>query len=305
MEEIFHKVSSYKVTSDFEGVRLDNCLISRLKGLPRTKIYSIIRKGEVRVNKSRAKPSQKLKTGDLIRIPPYKQSTKASDISSKKDKDKIFNSIITEEKEFLILNKPEGIACHGGSGISSGVIEVIRSIDNKYKNAHLVHRIDKDTSGCLVIALKKSFLRKLHHEIRNKDVDKIYDLIVFGEWPKTLNSIDAPLSKERIGSGEKEAVVQSDGKLSKTQFKVIKSTQKFTQLKAKILTGRMHQIRAHTKFQGYPVVGDRKYGDETLNKNERKNGLNRMLLHAFSINFKNLGIECTAKTPKLFSEIMT
>ncbi len=305
MEEIFHQVSSYKVTSDFEGVRLDNCLISRLKGLPRTKIYSIIRKGEVRVNKSRAKPSQKLKTGDLIRIPPYKQSTKASDISSKKDKDKIFNSIITEEREFLILNKPEGIACHGGSGISSGVIEVIRSIDNKYKNAHLVHRIDKDTSGCLVIALKKSFLRKLHHEIRNKDVDKIYDLIVFGEWPKTLNSIDAPLSKERIGSGEKEAVVQSDGKPSVTQFKVIKSNQKFSQLRAKILTGRMHQIRAHTKFRGYPIVGDKKYGDENLNKNERKNGLNRMLLHAFSINFKNLDIECSADTPKIFSEIMS
>ena len=305
MEEIFHKVSSYRVTSDFEGVRLDNCLISRLKGLPRTKIYSIIRKGEVRVNKSRAKPSQKLKIGDLIRIPPYIQSVKASGMASKKDEDIIFKSIIKEEKEFLILNKPEGIACHGGSGISSGVIEVIRNIDSKYKDAHLVHRIDKDTSGCLVIALKKPFLRKLHQEIRNKDVDKIYDLIVFGEWPKTLNSIDAPLSKERIGSGEKEAVIHSDGKPSVTQFKVIKSTQKFSQLRAKILTGRMHQIRAHTKFRGYPIVGDKKYGDENLNKNERKNGLNRMLLHAFSINFKNLGIECTAETPKLFSEIMS
>jgi len=160
MEEIFHQVSSYKVTADFEGVRLDNCLISRLKGLPRTKIYSIIRKGEVRVNKSRAKPSQKLKIGDLIRIPPYKQPIKVSGIASRKDKDKIFESIIREEKEFLILDKPEGIACHGGSGISSGVIEVIRTIDNKYKDAHLVHRIDRDTSGCLVIALKKSFLRK-------------------------------------------------------------------------------------------------------------------------------------------------
>ena len=305
MEEIFHQVSSYKVTSDFEGVRLDNCLISRLKGLPRTKIYSIIRKGEVRVNKSRAKPSQKLKIGDLIRIPPYKQAIKVPGMASRKDKDKIFESIIKEEKEFLILDKPEGIACHGGSGISSGVIEIIRKIDNKYKDAHLVHRIDKDTSGCLVIALKKSFLRKLHQEIRNKDVDKIYDLIVFGEWPKNLNSIEAPLSKVRMGSGEKEAIVQSVGKPSKTQFKVVKSTQKFTQLKAKILTGRMHQIRAHTKFQGYPIVGDRKYGDKSLNKIERKNGLNRMLLHAFSINFKNLGIECTAKTPKLFSEIMT
>ena len=305
MEEIFHQVTSYEVTSDFEGVRLDNCLISRLKGLPRTKIYSIIRKGEVRVNKSRAKASQKLKIGDLIRIPPYKESIRVPGMASSKDKDKIFESIIKEEKEFLILNKPEGIACHGGSGISSGVIEVIRKLDKKYKNAHLVHRIDRDTSGCLVIALKKSFLRILHQEIRNKDVDKIYDLIVFGKWPKNLNSIEVPLSKERISSGEKEAVVQPEGKPSITQFKVIKSTKKFSQLKAKILTGRMHQIRAHTKYKGYPIVGDRKYGDEKLNKRERKNGLNRMLLHAFSINFKNLGIECTADTPKLFSEIMS
>ena len=142
MEEIFHQVSLYEVTSDFEGVRLDNCLISRLKGLPRTKIYSIIRKGEVRVNKSRAKPSQKLKVGDLIRIPPYKQSINAPGIVSRKDKDKIFESIIKEEKEFLILNKPEGIACHGGSGISFGVIEVIRNLDKKYKAAHRGHRID-------------------------------------------------------------------------------------------------------------------------------------------------------------------
>tara|TARA_B100000941_G_scaffold23475_1_gene14119 strand:+ start:99 stop:1016 length:918 start_codon:yes stop_codon:yes gene_type:complete len=305
MEEIFHQVSSYKVTSDFEGVRLDNCLISRLKGLPRTKIYSIIRKGEVRVNKSRAKPSQKLKIGDLIRIPPYKQSIKMPYMASKKYKDKIFESIMKEEKEFLILNKPEGIACHGGSGISSGVIEVIRKLDKKYKDAHLVHRIDRETSGCLVIALKKSFLRKLHQEIRNKEVDKIYDLIVFGEWPKNLNSVEAPLSKEKRSSGETEAFVKSDGKPSITQFNVIKSTQKFSHLKAKILTGRMHQIRAHTKFQGYPIVGDKKYGDEKLNKNERKSGLNRMLLHAFSINFKNLGIECTADTPKLFFEIMS
>ena len=142
MEEIFHQVSSYKVTSDFEGVRLDNCLISKLKGLPRTKIYSIIRKGEVRVNKLRAKPSQKLKIGDLIRIPPYRQSVKAFGMTSRKEKDKIIESIIKEEKDFLILDKPEGIACHGGSGISFGVIEVIRNLDNKYKDAHLVHRID-------------------------------------------------------------------------------------------------------------------------------------------------------------------
>ena len=198
MEDNFHQVSSYTVTSDYEGVRLDNCLISKLKGLPRTKIYSIIRKGEVRVNKSRAKPSQKLKKGDVIRIPPHKSSTSSKTYVANRDKEKILQSIIIEEKDYLILNKPAGIACHGGSGISSGVIEIIREIESKYSKAHLVHRIDRDTSGCLVIALKKSFLRALHQEIRNKQVDKFYDLVVFGKWPKDLISINEPLMQNRI-----------------------------------------------------------------------------------------------------------
>ena len=304
MEDNFHQVSSYTVTSDYEGVRLDNCLISKLKGLPRTKIYSIIRKGEVRVNRSRAKPSQKLKKGDLIRIPPYKSSSSSKIYVANRDKEKIRQSIIIQDKDFLILNKPVGIACHGGSGISSGVIEIIRELESKYSKAHLVHRIDRDTSGCLVIALKKSFLRTLHQEIRNKQVDKFYDLVVFGTWPKDLISIDEPLMQNRINSGERESIVHKEGKQSLTQFELIKSNKIYSQLKAKIVTGRMHQIRAHVRFKGYPIVGDKKYGDEGLNKTANKIGLNRMLLHASSINFTNLGIECTATTPKIFSEIL-
>ena len=141
MEENFHPVTNYTVTSEYDGVRLDNCLIARLKGLPRTKIYSIIRKGEVRVNKSRSKPSQKLKTGDQVRIPPYTTSSVDKVFTSNSLKETIFNSIIEEEKDFIILNKPTGIACHGGSGISSGVIEALREIDKKYKDAQLAHRL--------------------------------------------------------------------------------------------------------------------------------------------------------------------
>ncbi len=305
MEDIFHPVSFFKVTSDYEGVRLDNCLISRLKGLPRTKIYSIIRKGEVRVNKSRAKPSLKLKIGDIIRTPPYKVSSKNNLYASPKDKDKIIESVIQNDKDFLIINKPVGMACHGGSGISSGVIEIIREVDIRYKNAQLVHRIDKDTSGCLVIALKKPFLRKLHQEIRNKQVDKTYDLIVYGKWPENLLEVDLPLSKKRLKSGERESIVDGAGKDSLTKFKLIKSTNKFSQLKANIVTGRMHQIRVHSQYKGFPVVGDRKYGDLKLNFETQDIGLNRMLLHAFSINFRNLGIKCTAETPAIFSKIMS
>ena len=172
MKENFHPVSTYKVSSEFEGVRLDNCLISKLKGLPRAKIYSIIRKGEVRVNKSRCKPSYRLKVEDIIRIPPYSSKQKVNKKSSELNKEKVERSILRKEKHFLIVNKPVGLACHGGSGISLGLIETIRQIDKKYINAQLVHRIDKDTSGCLVIALKKSILREFHKQIRNKHVDE-------------------------------------------------------------------------------------------------------------------------------------
>ena len=304
MEDNFHPVSSYTVTSEYQGVRLDNCLIARLKGLPRTKIYSIIRKGEVRVNSSRSAPSLKLKIGDLIRIPPYRTSTIEKVFTSNSLKEKIINSIISAEKEFIIMNKPVGIACHGGSGISSGVIEIIRDVDPKYKDAQLAHRIDRDTSGCLVIALKKSFLRKLHQEIRNKQVDKYYDLVVFGSWPDELKSVNKPISKSKSKSGEREAIIDSGGKESLTEFHIIQSNNNYSLLKAKIITGRMHQIRAHTQFEGYPIVGDKKYGDEILNERARKKGLNRMLLHANSIKFKNLGIECSTDTPKIFNSIL-
>ena len=305
MEDNFHPVSNYIVTSEYQGVRLDNCLIARLKGLPRTKIYSIIRKGEVRVNSSRSAPSLKLKIGDLIRIPPYKTSTIEKVFTSNSLKEKIINSIISAEKEFIIMNKPVGIACHGGSGISSGVIEIIRDVDPKYKDAQLAHRIDRDTSGCLVIALKKSFLRKLHQEIRNKQVDKYYDLVVFGSWPEELKSVNKPISKSKSKSGEREAIIDSGGKESLTEFHIIQSNNNYSLLKAKIITGRMHQIRAHTQFEGYPIVGDKKYGDEILNEQARKKGLNRMLLHANSIKFKNLGIECSTDTPKIFNSILS
>ena len=305
MDDIYHPVSSFEVTSDYAGMRLDNCLISIMKGLPRSKIYSIIRRGEVRVNKSRSRPSLKLKEKDIIRLPPYKASSKEEIYTPVKDKQKILESIIIQEKDFLIIDKPVGIASHGGSGISSGVIEIIRQLDTKYKDAHLAHRIDRDTSGCLVIALRKSFLRKLHQEIRNKNVDKIYDLIVFGNWPKELKIIDAPLSKRKSKSGEKEAIVENNGKKSLTEFSLIESRNKYSHLQAKIITGRMHQIRAHTTYKGFPVVGDRKYGNESLNKEAKEIGLNRMLLHATSISFKNLEISCSAELPKLFSKIMS
>lgn len=298
MKENFHPVSSYKVTSEYDGVRLDNCLISRLKGLPRTKIYSIIRKGEVRVNKSRSKPSLKLKEGDIVRIPPYRVSTGAKLYITQKDKERISTSIIAEEKNYVIINKPAGVASHGGSGISAGVIEIIRELDPKYQKAQLVHRIDKDTSGCLVIALKKSFLRNLHEEIRNKQVDKIYDLVVFGRWPDRLKKIDQPLKTVRTGNGEREAIIDTTGKEAITEFSIVKTSSKYSLLQSRIITGRMHQIRAHALHAGFPIVGDLRYGDSELNEKVGKEGINRMMLHARSINFKNLDLNAESETPQ-------
>ena len=302
MEENFHQVSLYKVSSEYEGVRLDNCLLSKLKGLPRAKIYSIIRKGEVRVNKSRCKPSYRLKVEDVIRIPPYTSKQKVNKKPSESNKDKVDKSILRKEKDYLIINKPVGLACHGGSGISLGLIETIRQLDKKYIDAQLVHRIDKDTSGCLVIALKKSILREFHKEIRNKHVDKIYTAVVKGKWPKDLKKITLSIKKETLKSGKRIVLVNKNGKSSETDFTLISSGKSNSLIQAKIITGRMHQIRVHASHKGHPIVGDNKYGDPIYNKKQQLQGLKRMLLHAESINFKNLGIEQSAPVPEVFSK---
>ena len=256
MKEDFQPVSTYKVSPEYEGVRLDNCLISKLKGLPRAKIYSIIRKGEVRVNKSRCKPSYRLKVEDIIRIPPYTSKQKVNKKSSDLNRDKVERSILRKEKDFLIVNKPVGLACHGGSGISLGLIETIRQIDKKYIDAQLVHRIDRDTSGCLVVALKKSILREFHKEIRNKYVDKIYTAVVKGEWPKDLQKVTLSIKKETLKSGKRIVKANEKGKISETEFKLISSGTSHSLIRAKIITGRTHQIRVHSSHEGYPILGD-------------------------------------------------
>ncbi len=273
-----------------------------LKGLPRAKIYSIIRKGEVRVNKSRCKPSYRLKLEDVIRIPPYTTKQKINKKSSELNKEKVERSIIRKEQDFLIINKPVGLACHGGSGISLGLIEIIRQLDKKYLNAQLVHRIDKDTSGCLVVALKKSILRELHKEIRNKHVDKIYTAVVKGKWPKDLQKITLTIKKETLKSGKRIVKKNKKGKVSETEFQLITSGQFNSLIRAKIITGRTHQIRVHSSHKGYPILGDLKYGDTVYNEQQQAKGLKRMLLHAETIYFKNLDIYQSAPVPEVFSQ---
>jgi 23S rRNA pseudouridine955/2504/2580 synthase len=299
----FNPVSTYEVTEDYQGVRLDNCLISLMKGLPRSKIYSIIRKGEVRINSSRSKPSQKLNLGDKIRIPPYTHDSKPSKKAASNLMEKLVSRLVVVDKKFLIFDKPIGLASHGGSGISMGLIETVRQMDPRYKEAQLVHRLDKDTSGCIVIALRKSILREFHKEIRENKVLKKYIAVVKGSWPISLNKVELNISKDRLRSGEREVQVNKDGKNSISKFKLLKSNKKLSLIECQIITGRTHQIRVHTTHSGHPIAGDVKYGDELFNKS-LKPQLNRMLLHSSHINFKNLGIEATSETPKLFEDLL-
>ena len=298
-------VSSYIVDEEYEDVRLDNCLISRLKNLPRSKIYSIIRKGEVRVNGSRSKPDRRLKKDDVIRIPPYRIEERNQNRASKSLTELLEERIIYNKNSVLILNKPEGLASHGGSGLKLGLIEAVRQIDDKFKNAQLVHRLDRGTSGCIVLSLKRSVLRTLNTEMREGRVQKKYLAIVGSKWPHKEIQITSNLKKNHLRSGERHVIETPDGKQSITKFKRLEGNQKVCLLECTLLTGRTHQIRVQVSNEGYPIIGDKKYGQVELNNFYSKRGIKRMLLHAKEINFPEIDIFCSAEEPLLFKEILS
>ena len=296
-------LSSYVVDEEYQNTRLDNCLISKLKGLPRSKIYSIIRKGEVRVNGSRSKPDRRLEINDVIRIPPYRKEEKPINSPSRSLIKILEESIIYNENSVLILNKPTGVASHGGSGLKLGLIEAVRQIDPKFKNAQLVHRLDRGTSGCIVLSLKRSVLRRLNTEMREGRVEKKYVAVVEGRWPHKEVCISSNLKKNHLRSGERQVIETTLGKQSTTKFKLLESNNKISCIECSLLTGRTHQIRVQTSNAGFPVIGDLKYGNKDANQFYRKKGINRMLLHAKEINFPELSIFCIAKEPDQFIEI--
>lgn len=298
-------VSSYIVDEEYEDVRLDNCLISRLKNLPRSKIYSIIRKGEVRVNGSRSKPDRRLKKDDVIRIPPYRIEERNQNRASKSLTELLEERIIYNKNSVLIINKPEGLASHGGSGLKLGLIEAVRQIDDKFKNAQLVHRLDRGTSGCIVLSLKRSVLRTLNTEMREGRVEKKYLAIVGSKWPHKEIQITSNLKKNHLRSGERHVIETPDGKQSITKFKRLKSNQKVCLLECTLITGRTHQIRVQVSNEGHPIIGDKKYGQVELNNFYSKRGIKRMLLHAKEINFPEIDIFCSAEEPLLFKEILS
>ena len=278
------KVQIVKITEKNQFQRIDNFLLGYLKGIPKSRIYSLIRKNEIRINKKRCKPETKLALNDLVRIAPIFGIESAGAPAKVSDSLLYFldKAILYEDDSLLVVNKPSGLAVHGGSGVNVGLIEALR---NKYPETQfleLVHRIDKDTSGCILVAKKRSALRHFHAQFRANEVSKTYHLAVHGHWPSAKKRVDAPLLRTELKSGERFVVVHADGKPSRTIFKVLNISQWFSLLEAKPVSGRTHQIRVHADHTGHPIVGDEKY----IHRNPiDEHGMSkvRLMLHAKSI----------------------
>ena len=280
-----HDAPRFVTVDEFSvGQRLDNYLIKLLKGVPKSRIYRIIRKGEVRVNKGRKKADYKLKAEDLIRIPPIRTSTEKEIKPSQSLLKLLENAVLYEDKGILIINKIHGMSVHGGSGISVGIIEALKS---QYKEPiELVHRLDRATSGCLILAKKRSVLKSLHSQLVNHQLEKRYTALVKDTWSKKKHTIDAP-----IYQNSRYSVIDSKGKDSLSHFHPIKNFElgdfNASLVDVSIETGRTHQIRVHAKFAGHPVAQDDKYGDGDFDQFMKKKGLNRLFLHAKTLTFTN------------------
>lgn len=286
-DEIKLPVQMIEIEDDFIGQRIDNFLIARLRGVPKSVIYRVLRKGEVRVNKKRIKPEYKLEQGDVVRVPPLTVASEPDAVSVKLSLVKdLEQHILYEDKDLIVLNKPSGMAVHGGSGLQFGVIEALRALRPDAKHLELVHRLDRDTSGCLLIAKKRSVLTHLHEQLRNKTVEKKYWALVAGDWDNKIRKVTEPLRKNTLQSGERVVKVDAaEGKPSETRFRILQRYQEGTLVEAFPVTGRTHQIRVHTACKGHPIACDDKYGDNQFSQQMQQIGLNRLFLHAFSLSF--------------------
>ncbi|WP_313512923.1 23S rRNA pseudouridine(955/2504/2580) synthase RluC [Pseudomonas sp.] len=278
-------VQLLEVAPEFAGQRIDNFLRTQLKGAPKTLIYRILRKGEVRVNKGRIKPEYKLQAGDVVRVPPLRLAERDEPAPLALGLlERLEKAIVYEDKALIVLNKPAGIAVHGGSGLNYGVIEAFRQLRPDAKDIELVHRLDRDTSGLLMIAKKRSMLRHLHEALRGDGVDKRYMALVRGNWPAAKKKISAPLLKNNLRSGERMVEVNPEGKEALTVFRVLRRFGEFaTLVEASPITGRTHQIRVHAKHAGHSIAGDSKYGDEDFTREIRDLGGKRLFLHAYAL----------------------
>ena len=279
-------VRKVRIDSEQAGQRIDNFLRRQLPGLPKSRLYRILRKGEVRVNGGRVRAEYRLQAGDEVRIPPARLRAGPGE-APKGQVAAIERSIIFEDKRLLVINKPSGIAAHGGSGISHGAVELLRSSRPELRDLALVHRIDRETSGCLVLAKRRSALRELHERFRDNAVEKNYLALVVGDWQLGERLVDAPLLVEHRRKGERHVVVSGAGKPAQTRMQLSRTFGSYSLLQCQPLTGRTHQIRVHALHAGHPIAGDERYGDPAANSAARKLGLRRLFLHAQSIAFSD------------------
>ena len=277
-----------EINEDNCDQRLDNFLISRLKGVPKSRIYRLVRKGEVRVNKGRVDIKYRLAAGDVVRIPPVRVAERSEESFVPKGlQAALQQGILFEDDGFMVINKPAGFAVHGGSGVSSGIIEGLRLIRPEARFLELVHRLDKDTSGCLLIAKKRSALRKLQEFFRNSEIKKTYQALLAGQWDRKKLIVTAPLLKNISKGGERIVVISKAGKAAETLFTRIKLFRNATLVEASPKTGRTHQIRVHAASLGHAIVGDDRYGIDETNKLFKNKGYKRMFLHAETLKFKH------------------
>jgi 23S rRNA pseudouridine955/2504/2580 synthase len=291
------------VDEESAGQRLDNFLIRHLKGVPKTHVYRIIRSGEVRVNKGRASADTRIESGDVVRLPPVRISDKVAEKAARPAPGREF-PLLLEDDALMAIDKPAGVAVHGGSGVSFGVIEQLRQARPLAKLLELVHRLDRETSGILLVAKKRSALKHVQDQFRERETGKTYLALVQGQWPEKLKVIDSALHKFLLPDGERRVRVTSnddpDGMRSITLVKVAERWDTCTLLEVTIKTGRTHQIRVHLASQGHPIAGDDKYGDFEWNKALQKQGLKRMFLHAWRLQFTH---PATGKRVELMSNL--
>ena len=279
------------------GQRLDNFLVRTLKGVPRTHVYRLLRKGEVRVNSKRAKPDQRVAAGDRIRLPPVRRpDTSADGVTARPPSPSlaklVTDAIVYEDPDLLVLNKPAGVAVHGGSGMAHGVIEVLRAVRPDAKELDLVHRLDRETSGCLIVAKRRAALRDLHAQLREGQTEKRYLALVCGKWNLGQKRIELPLATGERRGGERHVAVRTHGQMAVSTFRPVQFFGNVASLlEVEIGTGKTHQIRVHAAYAGHPVAGDDKYGDRDCNEVLKAYGLNRMFLHASSIGVNRPGTQ--------------
>lgn len=283
------KVSFLTISEANAGQRLDNFLITALKGAPKALIYRIIRKGEVRINKGRAKADSRLQVGDQVRVPPIKLPQQGEVPQVPKGlQQRLEQAIVYEDSGLLAINKPHGLAVHGGSGVSLGLIESLRQLRPDHAFLELVHRLDRDTSGIILVAKKRSVLTALQRMLVNKQgITKLYWALVHGHWPEAVRHIDAPLKKFERQSGERMVMVDDEGKASHTRTRYLAQGRHYSLIEAEPITGRTHQIRVHCQAQGFAIAGDEKYCDKVQQGIDKDHAIKRLMLHAYQLQFRH------------------